>query len=223
MARIFTLLILWLVAAGPALAESVVYEFSGRGQERTSAFEAQSPWMVTWQTRYHDTAPAMGRFEVYLHDASTDEFLGVVTLWYGAGTGDVLIERSGRFRFRVLGYSDGWLLRVRRLDAAEAARAKAAAEVARFLPAPRRGVTRQQIGAIRAWRIDEGPTLVIESEDGRSFRAFFPDGCPGLEGADSLQMISGAGRDWEHYTGVLLDNGQVCEFGQVMADPRPAR
>jgi hypothetical protein len=220
MTRIVALLFLLIGAPMLADGHSAVYEFSGRAQQRTGAFEAQSPWMVTWQTKYHDVSPALGRFEVYLYSAATDDFLGVVTLWYGAGTGDVLIERSGRFYFKVLGYSDGWFLRVREIDAAEAARARAAAEVARFKPPPRHGVARQQIGPIRSWRIDQGPTLVIESVDGRSFRAIFPDGCPGLDEADSLQMISGSDRDWDHYTGVLLDNGQVCEFGQVVADPR---
>lgn len=220
MIRIAVLVLAAFGAVSVASAQSVIHEFSGRTQEMTGAFEAQSPWMVTWQTRHHEGAPALGRFEVHLHDAASDDFLGVVTLWYGSGTGDVLIEQSGRFRFRVLGYSDGWSLRVRPVTGPEAERMKQAREVARFAPPPRQGVTRQQIGTIRSWSVEAGPTLVIRSVDGRSFRAVFPDGCPGLDEAEDLQMVSGTGQDWEHYAGILLDDGQYCEFGQVIADPR---
>ena len=219
MLRMLALFASVLGAASMAVAQPLINEFSGRAQEVTAPFEARSPWMVTWQTRHESDSPVLSRFEVHLQDAATDDFLGVVTLRYGSGTGDVLIEQSGRFRFRVLGYSDAWTLRVRPVTQDEADRAKAAREVARFTPPPRRGVTRQQIGTIRSWRVEAGPSLVIESADGRSFRAVFPDGCPGLQQADTLRMVSGTGQDWEHYSGVLLDNGHVCEFGQVVADP----
>lgn len=217
--RALPLVLTLALLPGLAAAQSVIHEFSGRTQEITGAFQAQSPWMVTWQTRHHEGAPALGRFEVHLIDAATDDFLGIVTLWYGSGTGDVLMEESGRFRFRILGYSDGWSLRVQPITTEAAERAKAAREAARFAPAPRQGVTRQQIGTIRSWSVDTGPTLVIESADGRRFRAVFPDGCPGLEQTDDLRMVSGTGRSWEHYAGVLLGDGRYCEFGQVMADP----
>jgi hypothetical protein len=220
MLRMLSVIAVLLGVFATASARPVIHEFSGRSQDMTGPFEASSPWMVTWQTRHEGGSPVLNRFEVHLHDAATDDFLGVVTLSYGSGTGDVLIEQSGRFRFRVLGYSDGWSLRVRPISQEEADRAKSAREAARFIPPPRQGVTRQQIGTIRSWRVEAGPTLVIESADGRSFRALFPDGCPGLQQAESLQMISGTGQDWEHYSGVLLDGGQTCEFGQVIADPR---
>lgn len=193
---------------------------SGREPVLTSDFEAQAPWLVSWRTRYDNLSPALGHFEADLYDAATDQFLGVIVRWYGTGSGSMLIEQSGRFRFRVQGTSDSWTLQVQPLDSQQAERLKSAAEVARFAPLPRHGVTRQQIGAIRAFRVAPGPALVIEAIDGRAFRAVFPDGCPGIEQARELSLITGVGRDWEHYTGVLLDSGRACEFGQVTAEPR---
>lgn len=207
------------VCGVPAIAQPTVHEFSGSSQQMTAPFEARSPWMVTWQTRHGEDDPVLGRFEVHLHDAATDDFLGVVALRYGSGAGDVLVEQGGRFRFRVLGFSDSWTLRVRSITQEQADRAKADRELARLAPPPRQGVTRQQIGTIRAWRVEPGPVLIIEAVDGRHFRAVFPAGCPGLEATDSLRMISGTGRDWEHYSGVLLDDGRTCDFGQVFVEP----
>ncbi len=223
MSRFAGLVCAMVVFCPLAGAQSIVHEFSGQMQHMTAPFEVQAPWMVTWQTRHQDESPILGRFEVHLHDAATNDFIGVVALRHGSGTGDVLIEQSGRFRFRVLGFSEGWSLRVRSISLDEAARMKAAREAARFAPRPRRGVTRQHIGPIRGWSVAAGPTLVIESDDGRVFRAVFPEGCPGLDHADSLQLVSGAGEDWEHYAGILLDDGQYCEFGQVTADPLGSR
>ena len=112
------LLLATLLAGASATAlEMVLREFRGIGQTSTEVFSASSPWVIEWWSRPptaidHDPA----HLEVYLYDAVTNEFLGRVVQHAGVGRGDVLIERGGRFRFRVQGQATNWELRVMQID-----------------------------------------------------------------------------------------------------------
>jgi len=106
-----------LMATPSAALEIVLREFRGIGQTDTEVFSASSPWVIEWWSRPptaidHDPA----HLEVYLYDAITNEFLGRIVRHSGIGRGDVLIERGGRFRFRVQGQATNWELRVMQID-----------------------------------------------------------------------------------------------------------
>lgn len=116
-----------LFSAAPyAAAEITVREFSGIGQTETDSFYVRSPWLLEWWSRPPsaiDQKPA--HLEVYLYNASTNEFLGRVMRHNGVGNGDVLIEHDGRFRLRVQGQATKWELRVIKIDEEYAERLRA--------------------------------------------------------------------------------------------------
>jgi hypothetical protein len=124
--RLLTLLALLIVAPASA-TELVIREFQGMGRAETEMFMARSPWLVEWHSvppTVHDTKPS--HLEVHLYDASNNLYVGRVVQHSGWGRGDVLIERSGRFRLVVLGQATDWRLRVIQVDAAYAERLKEA-------------------------------------------------------------------------------------------------
>jgi hypothetical protein len=107
-----------LFCTTPLMAtEVVVREFRGLGQTETEAFYVLSPWLVEWWSRPQtaiDHKPA--HLEVYLYDASKNEFVGRVAEHAGVGHGEMLIEQGGRFRFRVHGQATHWELKVIKID-----------------------------------------------------------------------------------------------------------
>lgn len=108
-----------------AAAEVVIRDFRGIGGTDTEVFSASSPWLVEWWSRPPtalDRDPA--HLVVLLYDINTNEFLGRVVQHSGVGRGEMLIERSGRFRFRVQGQATEWQLKVIQIDAELAERLK---------------------------------------------------------------------------------------------------
>lgn len=114
--RAVSLLVL-LLASGAANAELLVREFSGIGRTDTGSFAVDAPWLVEWQSRPPtsiDHKPA--HLEVHLYDAMSNEYVGRVVQHAGVGRGDVLIEHSGRFLFKVQGQATEWRLKVIKVD-----------------------------------------------------------------------------------------------------------
>lgn len=115
---IAALIVVMLSGTAPVGAtEVVVREFRGLGQTETEAFYVLSPWLVEWWSRPQtpiDHKPA--HLEVYLYDASRNEFVGRVAEHAGVGRGEMLIEQGGRFRFRVRGQATNWELKVIKID-----------------------------------------------------------------------------------------------------------
>lgn len=106
-----------LLACGAATAEMLVREFSGIGRTDTGSFTVESPWLVEWSSRPPtaiDHKPA--HLEVHLYNASTNEYVGRVLEHAGVGRGDILIEHSGRFLFKVQGQATEWRLKVIKID-----------------------------------------------------------------------------------------------------------
>ena len=114
--RAIPLLVL-LLTSGAATAEMLVREFSGIGRTDTGSFTVESPWLVEWSSRPPtaiDHKPA--HLEVHLYNASTNEYVGRVLEHAGVGRGDILIEHSGRFLFKVQGQATEWQLKVIKID-----------------------------------------------------------------------------------------------------------
>jgi hypothetical protein len=116
MMRIFAMTaMLWFGSA--AATEVVVREFRGIGGTDTESFMVSAPWLVEWHSRPPtaiDEKPS--HLEVHLYDGSSNQFVGRVVERAGAGRGDVLIEQSGRFFFRVRGQATEWQLKVIAID-----------------------------------------------------------------------------------------------------------
>jgi hypothetical protein len=125
-APLLSVLALLGAPSASASGETLVHEFRGLGATDTAPFSVSTPWVIEWWSRPPtaiDQDPA--HLEVYLYDAITNEFLGRLMRHKGVGRGDVLIERGGRFRFRVQGQATHWELRILQVDEerAEALRA----------------------------------------------------------------------------------------------------
>jgi hypothetical protein len=106
-----------LAFGNAAAAEIVVREFGGVGAADTASFMVRSPWLVEWYSRPPtaiDEKPA--HLEVHLYDSTGNLFVGRVVERAGMGRGDVLIEHSGRFFFRVRGQATEWQLKVIQID-----------------------------------------------------------------------------------------------------------
>jgi hypothetical protein len=116
--RIAWMLTVFLIGATPvAAAELLVREFRGIGQTQTEPFYVDSPWLIEWWSRPPsavDQKPA--HLEVYLYNASTNEFIGRVARHAGVGRGEMLIEHSGRFRLRIQGQATNWELKIFKID-----------------------------------------------------------------------------------------------------------
>jgi hypothetical protein len=125
-----------LLASGAATAEILVREFSGIGGTDTGSFAVDGPWLVEWHSRPPtaiDHKPA--HLEVHLYEVTRNEYVGRVVEHAGVGRGDVLIERSGRFLFKVQGQATEWRLKVIKIDAEYAERLR---EAKREADTPRR-------------------------------------------------------------------------------------
>jgi hypothetical protein len=116
--RIAWMLTAFLIGLTPvAAAELLVREFRGIGQTQTEPFYVDSPWLIEWWSRPPsaiDQKPA--HLEVYLYNASTNEFIGRVARHAGVGRGEMLIEHSGRFRLRIQGQATNWELKIFKID-----------------------------------------------------------------------------------------------------------
>jgi hypothetical protein len=136
MLRALALIALFSTASVSA-AEILVREFQGIGRTDTAAFTIDAPWLVEWWSRppsAHDHKPA--HLEIHLYDAVTNLYVGRVVQHAGVGNGNVLIERTGRFRFLVQGQATNWQVKVIQVDTAYADRLK---EEQRERTAPRTG------------------------------------------------------------------------------------
>jgi hypothetical protein len=143
MLRGFVLILFGAAAAPAGAAELLVREFEGIGRTDTAAFTVEAPWLVEWWSRppsAHDHKPA--HLEIHLYDAVTNLYAGRVAQHAGVGNGNVLIERSGRFRFLVQGQATNWQVRVLQVDAEVAERLK---EAQRERTAPKTGGFRPRL------------------------------------------------------------------------------
>lgn len=120
------LLLLALLCGGSAAAtELLIEEFEGIGRTDTAAFNARSPWLIEWNSRPPtaiDHKPS--HIEVYLYEVSNHRYAGRVVQHTGTGSGNVLIEQSGRFFLRVQGQATEWRLRIIQVDEEYARRLK---------------------------------------------------------------------------------------------------
>ncbi len=116
-------LVLCIVIAGfanTAVAEQLVTEFKGVGDQVTEEFEISGPWLLDWHVT-SDYAETLG-IEVNLVDAVFLSYKGVVFVTRYPGSGTKLFYDSGRFRFKVLASMTNWRLRVSKITEEEAAR-----------------------------------------------------------------------------------------------------
>jgi hypothetical protein len=118
------LLIIALLAcpAASALAEELVAEFKGTGNQTTTEFVVDAPWILDW--RINSDYDKMVSFDLDLVDGLTGVLQGNILRAKALGDGVRMFNTSGRYRFRINASFIRWQLKVKELTEEEAARYK---------------------------------------------------------------------------------------------------
>lgn len=116
-----TAILLCLVAAcaaGGAMAEQRVAEFTGNESTVTRVFEVEAPWIIDWGVASEYRSGTS--IEVWLINADDESNLGYVVTTTGTGDGVKLFEEGGHFYLRVNSALVDWRLTVKTLTPDEA-------------------------------------------------------------------------------------------------------
>lgn len=103
-----------------ALAEELIAEFKGSGNQTTAEFVVDAPWILDW--RINSDYDKMVSFDLDLVDGLTGVLQGNILRAKALGDGVRLFNTGGRYRFRINASFVRWHLKVRELTEEEAAR-----------------------------------------------------------------------------------------------------
>jgi hypothetical protein len=200
--------------------EPLIARFSGHGAQKTDEFEVKGPWLLDWQV--NSEFPELVSTVVRLEDAGTLDTIGIVADFHGVGNGLKVFPNSGRFRFDVSGNDVDWILEVREISDAWAARLERVTRSERSdrqLPT----VLRNQVvaGAFSGWHAESDQALTLVGAGMMSFRVSFgPTGCSGLAAAKTLYFVTPKKGPQSVYDSILLEDGTRCYFDKVTWIPR---
>lgn len=120
MVRYGVFMLCMVCLAGPARvleAGQLVREFSGSRSTVTADFEVESPWLIDWRVR-SEYYQSMG-IAIELIDAADGTHAGRVVKTKKPGNGLRLMNRAGRYRFRIDSSLAEWTIKVEQLDETE--------------------------------------------------------------------------------------------------------
>lgn len=119
-ARRIVPLLLFVAAAGHALGQEIVAEFTGNGLSNTRPFTVRNGWEIQWS--------ANGEiFQVYVFDLA-GELVGVAANQMGPGSGTSFNARGGTYYLQVNAMGS-WAVRVVQLPAGSASQVTATLEL----------------------------------------------------------------------------------------------
>ena len=107
-----------LAATGPASAERMIAEFQGSGNQTTTEFRVQAPWILDW--RINSDYNKMVSFDLDLVDGQTGMLQGVVVRSKALGNGVRMFNTSGRYKLRINASFIRWHLKIIQLTPEEA-------------------------------------------------------------------------------------------------------
>ena len=105
-------------ATGPASAERMIAEFQGSGNQTTTEFRVQAPWILDW--RINSDYNKMVSFDLDLVDGQTGMLQGVVVRSKALGNGVRMFNTSGRYKLRINASFIRWHLKIIQLTPEEA-------------------------------------------------------------------------------------------------------
>lgn len=112
------LCLLLLAGTQSILAEELIVEFKGTGNQTTAEFRVDSPWILDW--RINSDYNKMVSFDLDLVDGQTGMLEGVVVRSKALGNGVRMFNTSGRYRLRINASFIRWHLKIKELTPAEA-------------------------------------------------------------------------------------------------------
>ena len=110
--------LLTLLIAGNGMAEELVAEFQGTGNQNTMTFDVEAPWILDW--RINSDYDKMISFDLDLVDGTTGVLEGNILRAKALGNGVRMFNTSGRYRFRINASFIRWHLKVIKLTPEEA-------------------------------------------------------------------------------------------------------
>jgi hypothetical protein len=198
-----------------AAAQSVVERFSGSGPGSTDDFTVDGPWLLNWNVT--SEFPMLAHLELHLYEEPSGRFAGIAVNYTGVGSGQKVVAEGGRYRIVVAGRAMSWAVEIEKARREVADLLKSDPELSRMqiLP-PDTGLTPDTVRSIRSWEPEDDSTLIVRTDDGRSFRITFYDGepCPGLADAQNVFFVTSSARA-QTFNAILLEQGVRCYIGQV--------
>lgn len=207
---------LLVACSAPLLAaDTDRIRFDGEGNGQTATFEMKGPWLLDWKIQ--SEAPLLAVFEMRLHDATTNEYLGTLVELHGVGSGLKLFEEAGAFRISVAARNVAWALQVSEVSgekAAEIKRLDAGQTTLKDSTTATMRLVRE--GTFSQWRPVGNEALLLFDSNGVGWRATFGVPCPGLESATAISFVTPLRGSLEAYDSILLDDGTRCYFERVV-------
>ena len=109
---------IFLSGTNAVLAEELIAEFKGTGNQNTVEFRVNAPWIIDW--RINSDYNKMVSFDLDLVDGQTGVLQGVVVRAKALGNGVRMFNTSGRYRLRINASFIRWHLKIKELTPAEA-------------------------------------------------------------------------------------------------------
>ena len=215
--RTSVLLILALASAALTIEAGTLARFEGNGNERTPAFEPDTPWMLYWYTQSDNALPKT--FELRLYEADSGKYLGTIIQQRIIANGEKLFEDAGRYQVDVVAGNLDWTLVVSGISEEKAAQLIRESEGQPTLEdTAGRYANQVAEGSFESWRpVDDQTLLLFTADETQGFRVTFEAPCKDLENARALTfMSSGMGPDGELYDSIMLDDGTHCPFEKVV-------
>mgnify|MGYP001826405032 CR=1 FL=1 len=214
-----TSLLLVLALAGTAFTAEAdtLARFEGDSNERTLAFEPDTPWMLYWYTQSDNALPKT--FELRLYEADSGKYLGTIIQQRIIANGEKLFEDPGRYQVDVVAGNLDWTLVVSEVSAEKAAQLIRESKGQPTIDDTAERYARQIAeSSFESWRpVDEQTLLLFAADETQGFRVSFEIPCRGLKDASALTfMSSGMGPDGELYDSIMLDDGTHCAFAKVV-------
>ena len=215
--RTFALLILALASAALTVEAGTLARFEGNGNERTPAFEPDTPWMLYWYTQSDNALPKT--FELRLYEADSGKYLGTIIQQRIIANGEKLVEDAGRYQVDVVAGNLDWTLVVSAISEEKAAQLIRESEGQPTLEdTAGRYANQVAEGNFESWRpVDNETLLLFAADETQGFRVSFEIPCKGLKDATALTfMSSDMGPDGDLYDSIMLDDGTHCAFAEVV-------
>ena len=208
--------ILWaaiivLCYATPVVAQEI-QRLTGQDSATPAAFTVDGPWIMEWSTR--SEFPKSASFEMRLHDAGTDDYLGMIASVKGTGKGQKLFEDAGEFRLVIVAASSEWDILIRRVSEQQAAVIRRQATgTPTLLDSAKRFGRRVPEDSFESWRPGGDDMLLLFRV---RWKVRFSPPCRGLGEATAISFMTAITGAAGEYDSILLDDGTRCGFDNVI-------
>ncbi len=116
--RRLAIVLFLLATSGNVVAEEIVKEFRGSGNETTAIFTVDSPWLLDW--RLDGDYEKSIALDVTLIEAYTGRHVGRVLHTKRKGNGLKLFNEGGAYQLRISSTLARWTFKIKQIEPEEA-------------------------------------------------------------------------------------------------------